>query len=107
MKILANAGWDSQITAISRIEFLTSKQHKHCMHKFIDQTMAKYIKMQVSFAINIILPAFNTLYKYHLKDTQDATFVGSSIEDHGPEHVDDNTPKTFWESAATKNFRSG
>ena len=62
--------------------------------------------MRVSCAINVLLVSFLTHYtKYHSKGTQDATFVSSSaIEDHGPEHVDDNTPKTFWESAATKKF---
>ena len=44
MKILANAGWQSQITAIGRMEFLTNKQHKHCMHKFIDQTIGEIHK---------------------------------------------------------------
>lgn len=62
--------------------------------------------MRVSCAINVLLVSFLTHYtKYHSKGTQDATFVSSSsIEDHGPEHVDDNTPKTFWESAATNKF---
>ena len=68
MKILANAGWSSQITTISKIEFLTNKQHKHCMHKFIDQTIGQIHKNAGKLCYQCVacqLP--NTLYQISFK----------------------------------------
>ena len=84
MKILSNSGWNSEITALSRMEFLTEDQHKHCKHKFVDKSIKDIHKNA---------------------GTQGATFTSSSlIEDHGPEHVDDKSQITFWESEPTKEF---
>eukprot|EP00943_MAST-04B_sp_MAST-4B-sp1_P007746 g7746.t1 len=82
MKIVSNSGWHSQMSAISKVEFLTEDQHKHCKHRMVDQTIGQIHKNA---------------------GTQGAVFTSSSlIEDHGPEHVDDKSPKTYWETSLTQ-----